>query len=52
MKRTESMCIKIVSEESISIHSYYTPFFTKIQAFLAKMGFFVDYANIYVNIVM
>ena len=36
----------------IWIHQYYTPKFTKIQAFLAKTPFFVDYDNIYVNIVM
>jgi len=24
-------------------HQYYTPFFAKIQAFLAKIAFFVDY---------
>ena len=34
------------------IHPYYTPKFTKIQAFLAKLAFFVDYDDIYVNIIM
>ena len=36
----------------ISTHPYYTPKFTKIQAFLAKTAFFVDYDDIYVNIFM
>ena len=34
------------------IQAYYTPFFTKIQAFCKKTDGFVDYDNIYVNIVM
>ena len=34
------------------IHPYYTPFFIKIQVFLAKSVIFVDYDNIYVNNVM
>lgn len=33
-------------------HPYYTPKFTKIQAFLGKTAFFVDYDDIYVNIIM
>ena len=36
----------------ISTHPYYTPKFTKIQAFLVKTAFFVDYDDIYVNIFM
>ena len=34
------------------IQAYYTPFFTKIQAFCKKTDRFVDYDKIYVNIVM
>lgn len=34
------------------IQPYYTPFFTKIQAFCKKTDGFVDYDNIYVNFVM
>ena len=34
------------------IQTYYTPFFTKIQAFCKKTDRFVDYDKIYVNIVM
>ena len=34
------------------IQAYYTPFFTKIQAFCKKQDGFVDYDKIYVNIVM
>ena len=36
----------------IFIHPYYTPKFIKIQAFLVKTAFFVDYDDIYVNIFM
>ena len=34
------------------IHPYYTLKFTKIQVNLAKMPFFVNYDDFYVNIVM
>lgn len=34
------------------IQTYYTPIFIKIQAFCEKKDVFVDYDNIYVNIVM
>ena len=34
------------------IQTYYTPFFTKIQAFCKKTDRFVDYDKFYVNIVM
>lgn len=34
------------------IQTYYTPFFTKIQAFCKKTDGFVDYDKFYVNIVM
>lgn len=34
------------------LHPYYTPFFIKIQAKLANNGFFVNYDNFYVNILM
>ena len=37
---------------SFLIQAYYTPFFTKIQAFCKKQDGFVDYDKIYVNIVM
>ena len=34
------------------MYQYYTPIFAKIQAFLAKTLFFVNYDDIYVNIFM
>ncbi len=34
------------------IQTYYTPFFTKIQVLLAKIDFFVNYDDNYVNIIM
>lgn len=37
---------------SFLIQAYYTPFFTKIQAFCKKPDRFVDYDKIYVNFVM
>lgn len=42
----------IIYLHCFQIQPYYTPFFTKIQVFLAKTVIFVDYDNIYVNNVM
>lgn len=40
------------SNTTIRIHPYYTAFFRKIQAFLAKIAFFVDNDEILVSIFM
>lgn len=42
----------IQNPDRFLIQPYYTPFFIKIQVFLAKSVIFVDYDNIYVNNVM